>query len=441
MKRLARCAALIALAMSCRPGAIDWGLDRVDAMVTPPDDPTLGCGPVVPADTKRAERAACTYRAGARPSETLGIDRALLARLPIRHVIIAMRENRSFDHILGKLHDQGQPEVEPIPAGYSNPDREGRAVLPHHATTTCLPLDPPHQFEGMTKGVNGGKMDGFVLSAADVGGDGAYALTYYEQTDLPFYYFLANTYAMGDRHFSPMAAGTFGNRNYMMFGTSAGVLDTGVSYPDPSLPSIFHIMMNRGVTWRVYTDGNPFSSTLDWNGRSPGVRPLRDLYDALDKGTLPNVSFADGIENIDDDHPDGDLQRGEAWLKVLYDHAIKSPQWERLAIFFTYDEGGGFFDHVPPPEGCRAYLGRPEPEMMGPRVPMVAISPWAKRHYVSHLPRDHTSITRFIETIFDLPALTGRDANADAMLDMFDFSCRDLGIPPAPAPATGGCLR
>jgi phospholipase C len=84
--------------------------------------------------------------------------------------------------------------------------------------------------------------------------------------------------------------------------------------------------------------------------------------------------------------------------------------------------------------------GTPDYAGLGPRVPLVAISRWAKPHYVSHVPHDHTSVMRFIETIFDLPALTGRDANADALMDLFDFSCsQPASPPPAPAAGTGGC--
>ncbi len=127
-------------------------------------------------------------------------------------------------------------------------------------------------------------------------------------------------------------------------------------------------------------------------------------------------------------------------MKKIYDHAITSPQWDRLAIIWTYDEAGAFADHVVPPNACEALPSSSPFVEMGPRVPLVVISPWAKRNYVSHVVHDHTAITRFIETLFDLPALTARDANSDALLDMFDFTCgRDLSIQPAPDPGTGEC--
>jgi phospholipase C len=333
--------------------------------------------------------------------------------------------------------------VEAIPTSFSNPDANGKPVVPRHATTTCIPFDPGHQSKGMAACVNGGRMDGFVQNAAaTTASDGSFALEYYESSDIPFDYFLASTFAIADRHFAPILSGTFANRSFMMFGTSAGVVDVGITYPPPGTPSIFQLLMSAGFTWGAYTDGAPLSGTLGWENDAPGVHPTKDIYDALDAGTLPNVAFVDGIEEVEDDHPVGDLQVGEAWLKKLYDHAIASPEWERLVILYTYDEGGAFFDHVPPPEACPALPSRAPFTTMGPRIPLVTISPWSKRGYVSHVVHDHTAITRFIEAIFGLPALTARDANSDALLDMFDFGCgRDLSVAAAPETGTGGCKK
>lgn len=435
---------------ACAPEAIDWGLGGIDEMETPADDPTLGCADLALEGDQAGARAACSFGAGARAHETLGVARTDLDRIPIRHVIVAMKENRSFDMIFGKLHDD-VPEVEAIPADYTNPDLNGDPVAPRHATSTCLPLDPAHQWEGLQAVVNGGKMDGFVTNAAgSTDSDGSFALEYFDAGDLPFYYFLGRTYAIADRDFAAINSGTFANRTFMMFGTPGGVIDTGVTYVDPATPSIFQLLMAAGYTWAAYNDdGQPLSGTLGWTAESPGVRPIADLYRALDEGTLPNVAFVDGTVNVEDDHPrdpddlpevKGDVQVGEAWLKELYDHAVASPQWERLVIVYTYDEGGAFFDHVPPPEGCAPVPSRADFRALGPRVPLITISPWSKRGYVSHVVRDHLAITRLIEALFDLPALTARDANSDALLDMFDFSCgRDLSVPEAPAAGTGGC--
>ncbi len=434
--------ALFALLLcACDPQKADWGLAAIETMQTPAD-PALACGTTFPNDALASARASCTFTAGSHPSESLGIDAATLGSTPIRHVIIVMKENRSFDHLLGKLHDR-LPDVESVPATYSNPDANGNPVFPSHATTTCIPFDPNHQSQSVLACIDGGKMDGFVRNAAaTTASDGSWAISFYDQTDLPYDYWLASTFAVGDRHFAPTASGTYANRDYMMFGTNAGVVDTGLLFPSPSTPSIFHTLMNAGFTWAAYTDDplGPLSETLDWTPNDPGVHKLQDFFDALDKGTLPNVAFVDGVENVDDDHPLADVQHGEAWTKAIVDRAMTSPQWQRLAIIWTYDEAGAFADHVPPPSACLALPSTSPFTLLGPRVPFAVISPWAKRGYVSHVVRDHTAITRFVEALFDLPALTSRDANSDALLDMFDFSCgRDTSVGAAPDAGTGIC--
>ena len=424
-----------------------WGFDQIDSIPTPPD-PALVCGTVVPS-SQAGPRASCAFGAGARVAETLGIEATVSQSIPIRHVIVVMKENRSFDHIFGRLHDLGQPDSEAVPAGFQNPDSSGAPVSPFHATSTCIPFDPGHQSSSMAAAVDGGAMDGFVKSAASsTGTDGHFVMSQYDDTDLPFYYWLANTYALSDRHFASMLSGTFGNRNFLMFGTNAGVVDTGISYPNPNTPSIFRLLMSAGFTWRAYSDAGPLSDALGWKPGDPGVRSMRDFLDDLDRGQLPSVSFVDGREYVEDDHPPddpgqrGDLQVGEAWLAGIYGHLVASPQWQRTAMIWTYDEAGGFADHVPPPRGCLTGgdQGWPDPSF-GPRISLVMISPWARRHYVSHVVHDQTAITRFIEAVFDLPALTRRDANSDALFDLLDFSCgRDL-TPPAGAPpaGAGGC--
>jgi phospholipase C len=457
IKRITALLSLCLITASCGDFDARWGLDPIDTMKTPVD-PALSCPVAIPADTQRSLRASCKFGAGAHASQTLGIPASVGNAIPIRHVVIVMKENRSFDHLLGKLHDLGQPDTEAVPSTYFNPDQKGAAVYPFHATTTCYGPDPLHQSTSMVACMDNGAMDGFVKNAAvgamGPGGtttDGHFVMSYYTDAELPFNYWLAKTFALSDRHFAPMQSGTFGVRNFMMFGTNAGVVDTGISYPPPDTMSIFRALMNAGYTWGAYSDSEPFSGALGWSNSMPGVHTFKNFLDALDAGTLPNVSFVDAVESVSDDHPsDGttasDLQVGEAWTKQIYDHAVKSPQWPRMAIIWTYDEAGGFADHVAPlpANACAATPSDSPFTALGPRIPLVAISPWARPHYVSHVQHDHTAITRFIETLFDLPALTGRDANSDALFDLFDFSScapKLMTPPPAPDVGTGGCVN
>lgn len=377
--------------------------------------------------------------------------------IPIEHVVVIMKENRSYDHIFGALA-KTYADAEAVPDAFSNKDLTGNDVKPFHLTTTCVPSDPGHQWVDMHNQVDGGAMDGFVTNAANTAfpgpSDGHFVMGYYDEGDLPFYYFLAKTFALADRHFPSVLAGTFPNRDYLYLGTSDGVKYTygipeGPEYPDPSLPTIFSVMTNAQVSWGVYADNGPLSDTLGWTTTQQGVHPVQDLIDGFTSGNLPSVIFVDGTEtggaaSEQDEHPPADLQLGEAWTKRIYDAAVASSLWDKTVLFFTYDEGGGFADHVPPPnDACIARPGNTSDAEffeLGPRVPLIAISPWARRHYVSHVRHEHTSITRFIELVFNLGAMTARDANSDAFLDMFDFGCQNADpLPTAPSPGTGGC--
>jgi hypothetical protein len=196
----------------------------------------------------------------------------------------------------------------------------------------------------------------------------------------------------------------------------------------------------------VYADDHPLEETLNnqlanWEKDNPWS-PIAKLFEDFANDTLPSVVFVDGTINGDDEHPTANVQNGEAWTRRFYEAARKSAAWNSLAIFFTYDEAGGFADHVPPSDhACPARPEDAEFHELGIRVPLIAISPWARRHYVSHVQKEHTSITRFIEAIFDLPALTARDANSDALLDMFDFECPPMPVADAPEAGVQGCAH
>ncbi len=363
--------------------------------------------------------------------------------MPVDHVIVMMKENHSYDQFFGQLYLHGQPDSERMPPGFSNPDGLGQQVPAFHATSTCPEHDPDHQWVSMHAMVDGGKMDGFITSAIrSVHGDGHFVMAYFDDRDLPFYYFLANTYAIADRHFPSVRSGTWPNRDYMLLGTSDGVTRTGGGCPNPNLPTIFTELDARGVSWGAYSVDKPFEGTLCWPKDHAGVSDVPTFLARLADGTLPQVSFVDAQENVQDEHPSADVQAGERWTHMIYDAVVGSPLWPSTLLIWTYDEAGGFFDHVAPGTSC---VARPEDSSffeLGVRVPLVMISPWARPHYVSHRRHEHASILRLIEVLFDLPALTARDANADALLDMLDFGSPALLNPPdAPAAGTGGCKR
>ncbi len=408
----------------------------LDAGSMCPADPPL----TVAHDPLAKDRGRCAFSAGARVLDTLGMDSAARAGIPIDHLVIVMQENRSFDHYLGRMPQNGRPDVDGIPDGYVNLDTGGRPVVPQHLASTCAPGDPPHQWSSMHVGWNNGLMDGFFRSAVAGGGHGRDALGYYEARDLPFYYWLYGTFAMSDRYFAATLGGTWANRNFLYSGGAYGVHDTGTATIE-GVPTVYDQMDAANVSWGVYTDGPPRQDTLGWTPGHAGLHGTRDLFAGLHHGDLPAVVFVDPSGPADE-HPVSDIQHGEAWTRGVLTAAMASPLWPRMAVVVTYDESGGFFDHVPPPEGCVPAPGDEDFDRRGMRVPMVVVSPWSRPGYVSHVVHDHTSILRLIELLHDLPALTARDANADALLDLFDFSCPHfLRLPAAPPHAgTGGCV-
>src|SRR5262249_3704975 len=151
------------------------------------------------------------------------------------------------------------------------------------------------------------------------------------------------------------------------------------TWPDPSLPTIFDELDAAHVSWKVYGDDHPLEETLDdpvhdWS-KLHAWYPVGQLLADLAGDMLPQVAFVDGTEDVEDEHPPADLQVGEAWSKKIYDAAASSSAWSATAILLTYDEAGGFADHVPPSD--HACLARPADSAFferGPRVPLIVVS-------------------------------------------------------------------
>jgi phospholipase C len=293
---------------------------------------------------------------------------------------------------------------------------------------------------------DGGKMDGFVRSAvhSTPATDGHFVMGSYDAADLPFYYWLANTFALADHHFPSVLSGTWANRDYLVAATSNGTKSTLRDKELSGVPLIFDQLDAAGVSWGVYTDDvAPLEFSVAWvNRKDPQTGA--DFLAQAKSGSLPAVAFIDATGLVHpelDEHPPADVQAGEAWTRSIITAVMESPVWPSTALFFSYDEAGGFADHVPPPTSCAPSSDQAEFTQLGVRVPLVVVSPWARRHFVSHAPHQHTSILRFIQLLHGLPALTARDANSDALLDLFDFSaCASAAmIPAAPTAGTGGC--
>ncbi|HTQ41930.1 MAG TPA: alkaline phosphatase family protein, partial [Polyangiaceae bacterium] len=292
--------------------------------------------------------------------------------------------------------------------------------------------------------------------------DGARAMWWYDETDIPFYYQLASTFAVGDHYHSSVPGPTYPNRMYLYAGTSFGqtcetcFMDVSAMYPFPARDAtVLDELEKRHVSWGLYTDGLPpaaliyVTNLLNRWGRSVKSSFQQFLKDAA-AGALPQVAFVDPDTSSEsmggagtDEHPPGDIQSGEQFVAQVVKAVTTSPQWAHTALFITHDENGGFYDHVPPPPACAPDGIAPMLQgsdqgtqggfdLYGVRVLLLAVSPYAKRGYVGHHVYDHTSITRFIEAKFKIPALTARDANAEPPTDLFDFKSPPAFATPPP---------
>jgi phospholipase C len=410
-----------------------------------------GGGSCKPNPKLEARRDSCDFAGASTVTDTIGA--CVGDAIPIEHIVILMQENRSFDQYFGHLPGHGQDDVDVAKDGATNVNPSGGAPIPwHHETSYCVE-DTDHGWVASHKQWNNGKNDGFAITNMSNGDPtGQRGLGYYDQTDLPFYYELTSIFATSDRYFCSLLGPTYPNRMYLYGGTSYGVVDTNLTdllankLSPPGAPNIFRAMEAKGITWNVYESNLPgnavFLDVVTDQTFSSHYKKVADFQADAAAGTLPQVSFVDASYSDkawleSDEHPPANIQLGQHFVWEQVKALTSSPLWPKSAMFVTYDEHGGLYDKVSPPPACPPDDIAPKlnPELggfdrLGFRVPLIVVSPWVQRHHVSHKVHSHTSVLRFIEAKFDLPAITKRDANSDALLDLFDFgSAPRLDVP------------
>src|SRR6266498_2304479 len=333
--------------------------------------------------------------------------RVAKVRTPIEHLVIACQENRSFDHYYGYA-PQVQAKGFGPPAGYFQPDSAGGKHFPFEFTSLTTP-DPPHGWNAVHRQYDGGKMDGFWQSSQDSIGDGDAAIGYYTARELPFYYSLFDNSALCANYFCSLLGPTWPNRFYFAAGTSGGITTNGVwGYGVFDYPIILDLLDDAGVTWKVYNiswDSVPFVNTdnvfVFWKrwAHDQRTRGSRGEYlNDLRLGRLPQVSFiVPSFARGWDEHPPADVSVGMGIQEELITALRESSAWESSAYILTYDEHGGYFDHVAPPQ-FDAYGA-------GIRVPTWVISPFAKKSHLEPTVYEHASTLKLIEAVFGLPAL------------------------------------
>jgi phospholipase C len=381
----------------------------------------------------------------------------------IEHVVVLMMENHSYDNFLGMLGRM--PGQRPrgdgfaiAPDGYplaTNPYGQGKVLRAFQMPTTCqLHGHPGQNWSDSHIQYATGHNDGFANS-----GSGPVSMGYWSERNLPFTYDLATHFPVGDRWFCSLLGQTDPNRRYLIAATSSGMTDDiggslGNLGPDallgvPANGTIFERLSAAKISWTDYYTSFPTGATMELYpsndaaySSSPTARPIADFFSDANAGTLPSLSLLDPDYGTQSQEDPQNIVVGEAFMAKVVDALANSPAWLKTVLIITYDEHGGYYDHVPPPpalapdsiapvvkSGESTYDGF---RRYGFRVPSVIVGPYAKRNHVSHVVYDHTSILAFLEHKWNLPAMTFRDANANNLTDFLDLAALARGEPTFP---------
>jgi phospholipase C len=371
----------------------------------------------------------------------------------IEHIVIYMQENHSYDSYFGAFpRGDGYSVRNGVPTN-SNLLPDGHELRVFRAPSTCqLGQGVSQSWSATHHQIDGGRMDGFLRDG------NTNAMQYWDGHELPFYWSLANAFPLCDRWFASAPAQTFPNRQYLQAGTCQDLIATDVgkviAMPHPAGGTIWEKLSAHGISWLDYAFDLPdialFPKLLGTDADK--LRTFPQFLADCHAGTLPSVSIVSpGTTAYSEENP-ADVQLGEAYSASIINAIMHGPAWPHTVLLFMYDEHGGYYDHVPPPHAIPPDDIKPAVEpapgapaewnIYGLRVPAFVISPFARRNYISHVVHDHTSVLRFIETKFNLGALTRRDANASNLLDCLDLHSRPCFVEPpelaAPGlPATG----
>jgi len=360
----------------------------------------------------------------------------------IQHIVFIVKENRTFDNYFGTF---------PGADGATSGTIHTGDVIPLGRTPDRTPHDIGHSFQAAVTAIHGGAMDRFDLIPN--GGD-LLGYTQLQEEDIPNYFAYARYFTLADEMFSSLTGPSFPNHLYTVGAQSGGAINNPSSagiwgcdspgtatvqvmdemgtirrvYPCFEFRTLADGLEDAGISWRYYAPNRGQSgyiwSALDAIGHIRNgplwaekvVPPTRFIPDALG-GNLPAVSWI-VMASANSEHPPASSCVGENWTVRQLNAAMQGPDWSTTAIFVTWDDFGGFYDHVPPPVADNFGFG--------PRVPLLVISPFAKPGNISHTLYEYSSLLKFAEERFGLDPLTNRDALANDLLDSFDFSQNPL---------------
>ncbi|HEY5937730.1 MAG TPA: alkaline phosphatase family protein [Kofleriaceae bacterium] len=339
---------------------------------------------------------ACTATSSMTPEQ-------LLAH--VETIVVLCMENRSFDHYLGSLRlIEGRADIDGLVGTESN-RTAGGLVVPVHLLEDFTPEDPPHGWDACHAQWNAGANDGFVTEHE--GEHEADVMGYHVRAQIPVTYALADAGVVCQRWFSGCLGPTWPNRFYLHGATSRGVKS---NVPALGYTSIFDRLADAKVT------GTNYFSDVAWAtggyGKLTGLASIERFFEDAAAGNLPpfsiiDPSFVGGGAN--DDHPDHDILLGQALIGSIVAALGQSPQWRRCLFVITYDEHGGFYDHVAPPEVSDE---REDFRRLGFRVPSLVIGPTVRRGCAVDTILEHSSIPATASRRFGLEPLNARAAQA-----------------------------
>lgn len=427
----------------------------------------------IPAAAVAGGLALLSGKAGVAPASAVGLpDQANWPSAnKIKHVVILCQENRSFDHYFGAFASQlGRGNATATgfdPSRLTYEDSAGKSYHPFHLTHFC-DEDPDHAWEGSHAKWNAGAMNGWITAENGQ----TTAIGYFEPADHIYHLQLAQAFTIADHYFCAQIGPTLPNRLYLWSGTSGwdflAPTQTANSLPynNPSLtapppaltwPTMADVLEAAGLPWKCYSvaDGSIPSAVGAFNPliffpqiQTNPVKLARASADFstfitdLEAGTLPAVSWI-VTEAVCSEHPPAPPDMGQLLAARVVQALMNSSAWESSVLFLAYDEGGGFFDHVPPqileyvPDSLPAANNAVGP---GFRVPLIVVSPWARAGTVFKPYLDHTSILQFIERTFStsarpvkLPTISPERREQADLTHALDFSQAPLR-PPLPGP-------
>jgi phospholipase C len=338
----------------------------------------------------------------------------------IEHLVIVMKENRSFDHYLGSLSLlEGRKDVEgltqPLPTLF---DKNHKPFQPWNMDDAPFAVpDPPHGFQPAHADFNNGANDGFVqqYQKANPKANPAIPMGYYTRKTLPALYALADNFTLCDHWFSSVLSSTWPNRKYLHSGCRDLDKETETlpAFPGFKTTPVWNFLEDQinpdddgKMTWKSYfTDVPALSFWYPFAAKHAlsNFRTVLQFAEDCFADTLPTISIVDPAFSVADDHPAHDPRLGQKWLALVIDALTNSDSWHHTALVLLYDENGGFYDHVPPPPAAVAKPKEiPEDDRLGFRVPAVVVSPYPVKGKAVKTVFDHTSILKSISVRWGL---------------------------------------